>query len=158
MRKTNLFGIAIILLFALFSTQFAYGQMQMHNKKMGNHHKMMMEKLNLTAEQQDAIEQLMIAHQKKMVDLKADLEKKKLSLKELQLNTGYTRDEFLSKVTAINEAKNKIALAMANHKMDVYELLTDDQKKTFNEMGDFMGKMRENRMRMMRQEKMQRDF
>jgi len=158
MRKTNLFGIAIILLFALFSTQFAYGQMQMRDMNMGNHHKMMMEKLNLTAEQQDAIEKLMIAHQKQMVDLKANLEKKKLDLKELQLNTGYTRDEFLSKVSAINEAKNKIALAMANHKMDVYELLTDDQKETFNEMGDSMGKMMKNRMRMMKQEKMQRDF
>ncbi|GBD88128.1 periplasmic protein [bacterium BMS3Abin03] len=154
MRKTNLIGIALILFFALFSAQLVYGQMQMRNMKMGSHHKMMMKKLNLTEKQQATIEKLMISHQKQMVDLKADLEKRKLDLQELKLNTGYTRDEFLAKIGAINEAKNKIALAMANHKMDIYELLTVDQKKIFNEMGNMM----ENKMEMRKHEKMPRDF
>jgi len=41
-------------------------------------------------------------------------------------------------VKKISEAKNNIALAQANHKMDVYELLTDEQKDKWLKFGDRM--------------------
>lgn len=136
MRKLNLTGIAVILFIALISTQFVYGQMERRGMHQGSKHEMMMEKLNLTDSQQEAIRDLHFNHQNEMIDLKADLEKKKLAMQELKSRGNYTRDEFLNKVKSISNAKEKNALAMANHKMDVYELLTDDQRKIFNEMRD----------------------
>jgi len=136
MKKLNLAGTAVILFIALISTQFVYGQMEKHGMHQGFQHKMMMKKLNLTDSQQEAIQDLRFNHKNEMIDLKADLEKKKLALQELKSRGNYTRDEFLSKVKSISNAKEKNALAIANHKMDVYELLTDDQRKIFNEMRD----------------------
>ena len=100
------------------------------------------EKLNLTEEQQSAIEELKINNQKEMIDLKADLERKKLNMKELKSKGNYTRDEFLNGVQAVNISRNNIAVSKANNRMDIYELLTAEQKKTFDKMGDRSGKHR----------------
>ncbi len=141
------------IIFSLFTINAA-AQM-MGDFKPGSCKGMMIEKLNLTDQQQDAVEQLRIEHQRRMIDLKADLQKAKLDLKELKQNGNYTRDDFIAKVKAISEAKNNIALEMANHKMDIYELLTDEQKEIFNDlpMGSGCKKM------MMKKHKMMnRDF
>ena len=153
MRKLNLAGIAAILFIALISTQFSYGQMERRGMNQGDHHKMMMEKLNLTDTQKEAVEELHFSHKKQMIDLKSSLEKKKLDRQELFSNGNYTRDEYLSNVKAISDAKDKMALAKANHRMDVNELLTEEQRKTFDEMkcriGNRMkmGKMKHRKMR-----------
>ncbi|UCH66051.1 MAG: Spy/CpxP family protein refolding chaperone [Ignavibacterium sp.] len=100
------------------------------------------EKLNLTEEQQSTIEQLRIDNQKEMIDLKADLERKKLDMKELKSKGNYTREEFLNRVEAVNNSKNSISVAKANNRMDIYEILTPEQKKMFDDMGDRFGKHR----------------
>ena len=145
MRKLNLAGIAAILFIALISTQFSYGQMErrgMQRMQRGDHFKMMKEKLNLTDTQSEAVEELHFSHKREMIDLKADIEKKKLDMKELVSKGNYTRDEYLSKVKTINDAKEKMALAKANHRMDVYDLLTDEQRIIFNDMKCCMGNNR----------------
>jgi len=157
MRRLNLAGIAAILFIALISTQFSYGQMRGrgcyqsdHHKMMmqSDHHKMMMEKLNLTDTQKDAVEELHFSHKREMIDLKAALELKQLDKQELFSKGNYTRDDYLGKVTALSNAKDKMALAKANHRMDVYDLLTEEQRKTFDEMKGRMGnKMNMNKMK-----------
>ena len=134
MKKLNLAGIAVILFIALISTQFTYGQMERRGMQRGDHFKMMKEKLNLTDTQSEAVEKLHFSHKREMIDLKADLDRRKLDMKELMSSGNYTRDEYLIKVKAISDAKEKMALAKANHRMDVYDLLTDEQKVIFNEM------------------------
>ncbi|RKY95870.1 MAG: hypothetical protein DRQ13_06495 [Ignavibacteriae bacterium] len=151
MRRLNLAGIAAILFIAIISTQFSYGQMRgrgcyqsdHHNMMMqSDHHKMMMEKLNLTDTQKDAVEELHFSHKREMIDLKAALELKQLDKQELLNKGNYTRDDYLGKVTALSNAKDKMALAKANHRMDVYDLLTEEQRKTFDEMKGRMGNKR----------------
>jgi Spy/CpxP family protein refolding chaperone len=144
MRKLNLAGIAAILFIALISTQFSYSQMERGGMRLGDHHKMMMEKLNLTDTQKEAIEELHFSHKREMIDLKAALELKQLDKQELLSKGNYTRDDYLGKVTALSNAKDKMALAKANHRLDVYDLLTEEQRKTFDEMKGRMG----NRMNM----------
>ena len=100
----------------------------------------MMEKLNLTDEQKDKIQQLRIEHQKAMIDLRADMQKKKLALKELTAKGNYSRNDYLNLVNDINSARNKIEAARANHRMDVYSTLDDQQKKTFDKMPMMGGK------------------
>ena len=140
MKTKNLIGIVTVLVTFLFFSQYSFAQMNMNRHQRDCTPRKMKDKLNLTEGQQNAIEKLHFNHQNEMIDLRADLEKKKLELKELKMNGNYSRSDFINKVKAINDVKSQIAIARANHHMDVYELLTDEQKKIFNdEMDDFHG-------------------
>ncbi len=152
MRKLNLAGIATILFIVLISTQFGYGQMERRGMHQGNHYKMMKEKLNLTDTQSEAVEELHFSHKREMIDLKAALEQIKLDKNELLSKGNYTRDDFLNIVKAISDAKEKMALTKANHRMDVYDLLTEEQRKTFDEIKCCTGNRRH--MRKMKYRKM----
>ena len=140
MKKLNLAEIAVILFIALISTQFSYGQMERRGMHQGDHHKMMIDNLNLSDTQQEAVEELSFSDKRKMIELKADMEKNKLDMQELLSKGNYTRDDYLNTVKTINDAKEKIAFAKANHRMDVYDLLTEEQRKTFDEMQGRIGK------------------
>jgi Spy/CpxP family protein refolding chaperone len=158
MRRFNLAGIAAILFIVLISTQFSYGQMGRCGWHQGDHHNMMMEKLNLTDTQKEAVEELHFSHKKEMIDLKAALELKQLDKQELLSKGNYTRDKYLGKVTALSNAKDKMALAKANHRMDVYDLLTEEQRTTFNEIKCCMGNRMGVGMRKMRHRRMMDKF
>jgi hypothetical protein len=82
-----------------------------------------------------------------MVDLKANLQKKKLELAELKNKGNYTRESFIDKVEAINSAKNEIAIAQANFQMDIYQLLDDNQKKEWNKYSFNFGERKEKRIK-----------
>ncbi len=94
----------------------------------------MAEKLNLTDDQKDKIDQLRLKNQEEMIDLRADLQKKRLAVEQLRQKGDYSRSNYLDLVNGLNASRNKIAVAKANHRMDVYELLTDQQKEIFNRM------------------------
>ena len=109
------------------------------------------QKLNLTEEQQEKVDALRFDHQKEMIDLKANLETKEVEMAELKHNGNYTREEFLNKVNEIISARNEIALSLANHQMDVYQLLDDNQKKEWNKYSCNFGERRKKRfMKMMK--------
>ncbi len=153
MKKLNLAGIAVILFIALISTQFSYGQMERRGMHQGDHHKMMIDNLNLSDTQKEAVEELSFSHKREMIDLKAAMEKNKLDMQELLSKGNYTRDDYLNTVKTINDAKEKIAFAKANHRMDVYDLLTEEQRKTFDEMQGRIGnkmKMKKMKLRKMK--------
>lgn len=107
--------------------------------------------LNLSIEQQEKIDVLKINHQKEMIDLKANLERKKLEMAELRNKGNYTREEFLNKTNEIISARNKIAIAKANHQMDIYQILDENQKRIWNKFPANFNERREKRMiRMMK--------
>jgi Spy/CpxP family protein refolding chaperone len=107
------------------------------------------QQLNLSDEQQTKIDDMKLTHQKDMIDLKANLEKKELELRELKNKGVYTRDEYMNKVNDIISARNKIALSVANHHMDVYQILDENQKKEWNKMSHQFGERREKRVHRM---------
>ena len=104
----------------------------MDHDRMMNHDRMM-DQLNLTDEQKDKIEALRLQHKKEMVDLKAKLQKGEIALEEIRNKDSFTRNEIISAVENINKAKNDIALSMANHRMDIYDLLTAEQKEIWKD-------------------------
>ena len=108
------------------------------------------EKLNLSDEQVDKIEALQLSHRKEMINLKADVELKEVELDELKSTINFSRDAYLSKVKEIIAAKDKIAITQANHKMDIYQLLDDNQKKEWNKMSRMMHDRKHQMMRKMR--------
>lgn len=126
-----MFVLSTILLFSFLNPGdgFAQTKPKLHVK---NFKENMIEKLNLTEEQQDKISELRTKHQKEMIDLRAELQKKMIDKRELR-NSDLTRSELLSSVNEINEIKNQIAISRANHRMDVSELLTPEQRKIWQE-------------------------
>lgn len=147
--KFNLLSFAAILTLLMIS-QDILGQ-EMMVRKRDRDQMQIHQQLNLTIEQQEKIDILKINHQKEMIDLKANLERKKLEMVELRNKGNYTREEFLNKTNEIISARNKIALSKANHQMDIYQILDENQKRIWNKFSAHFGERREKRiMRMMK--------
>src|ERR1035437_509702 len=102
-------------------------------KDFEGHLKFMREKLHLTDQQASKIESLRSEHMKKMVDLKADLQKNMIDLKSIREKDNFTRADIISGVEKSNKIKNDMALAKANHLMDIWETFTPEQKKLVKE-------------------------
>ncbi len=128
----RLFEIALVLIIASAFSFTAYAQRDMHRAKAG-----FIKKLNLTDDQQDKMHALMEKHQKTMIDLKADLEKAVIDKRGLVRKGNIDRSKFLDAEDKITGIKNKISSERANHKMDIYELLTPEQKKKAEKMAQF---------------------
>ena len=131
-RFTGKNGILMFLtaLFVFVFIGFGFGQKQDHDRIQMRDN--IIKELNLSDEQQTKIGQMRLQNQKEMVDLKADLQKKKIELKELLQNGNYSRAEYMTKTDAIISAKNNIEIARAEHQLDIYESLDVDQQKTWN--------------------------
>ncbi len=116
------------------------GMERMH--KMGMFRAEMIKKLNLTDQQKQKIADLKVTFEKNMVDLRADLQKNKLDLKGLKVKGDLNRSDVIAAVEKINKSKNAISLAVTNHMLDVYEVLTPEQQKIWKESRfDMMGGM-----------------
>jgi len=137
--KTKILLLITILSFLSIQNIFA----QERNRQRDNCKQQCLNKLDLTDEQQEKIETMKLDHQMDMIDLKANLEKKKLELKELKNKGNYTREEYINDVEVINVAKDAIAILRANFKMDIYELLDAEQKKEWNELSFKSGERKE---------------
>jgi hypothetical protein len=151
MRPKLIFFAAVLTAFLISGNIFSQGfpggkkeKNEMWNKER------IKEKLNLSDEQVDKIEALQLSHRKEMINLKSDVELKEVELTELKSTINFTRDAYLNKVKEIIAAKDKIALAQANHKMDIYQLLDDNQKKEWNKMSGMMHDRKHKMMRKMR--------
>ena len=132
MKRILIVTTLLVFLLALASV-FTFAQQEREDRR--DHRRVkLIEMLNLTEEQQTQIEKIRFSHQEKMIDLKADVEKKELGLKELQSTANFNRNDYIAKVEEIISAENKIKLEQANHHMDVYELLDTEQKETWNKM------------------------
>ena len=152
--KSRIFAI-IAITATLLIVQNLFAQGMMSSRKDGKQFPMF-QKLNLTEEQQDQISTLRLNHQMAMIDLKANLEKRKVEMAELKNNGNYTREEFINKVVAINSARDQIPLLKANFQMDVYQILDDTQKARWNKCSEFLGERNEKQMmRQMRENKVE---
>lgn len=87
--------------------------------------------LNLTDTQQQKIKDLRLTHQEEMIKLRSEIDLKQLEIKKMFNNSDVSRSKYLSAVDDLSAVRNKLSQARANHKMDIYELLDDDQKKEF---------------------------
>lgn len=105
------------------------------------------DKLDLTEEQETKLDNLRNKHQKEMIDMKAELEKAQLDLKNLTKDGSFVRADFLAAHKKTQALRNKIGDSWANHRMDMFEVLTKEQREKFadikdNFCNDFRGKKR----------------
>lgn len=139
--------IAVIAVGIIISSQNIFAQEMLQKKQ--QFRDQIHKQLNLTDDQQTKIDELKLAHKKEMIDLKANLDKKELALAELKNKGNYSREDFLNKINDVITARNKIAISFANHQMDVYEQLDENQKKEWNKISGEFGEHREKRVNRM---------
>lgn len=138
---------ALLISGNLFSQEFRQGNRERDEFR---NRERIQEKLNLSDEQVNKIEELKLSHRKEMIGLRADVEKKEVELEELKNSLNFSRDAYLNKINEIISGKNKIELARANHQMDVYQLLDDKQKQEWNKMTRMMHERKHKVVRKMR--------
>ena len=154
--KSKLFVLLSILLVFLisgnvFSQEFRQGNRERDEFRNKDR---IQEKLNLSTKQVDKIEALKLSNRKEMIGLRAEVEKKEVELEELKNTLNFSRDAYMNKINEIISAKNKTELAGANHQMDIYQLLDDNQKQEWNKMTRMMHERKHKVVRNMRD----RDF
>ena len=131
--KRTLIIITLLSFLIVIAGAFTFAQKQRENRG-ENKRERIIEKLNLTDEQQTQIEGICFTHQKIMIDLRADAEKKDLGLKELQSTANFSRSDYITKVEEVISTENEMKVERANHHMDVYELLDTEQRETWTKM------------------------
>jgi Spy/CpxP family protein refolding chaperone len=132
MKKYSSLFIIIILLSSVFTTK-VFAQPLIFDKDFIFLPKFLIDKLNLTETQEEKFEELQYKHQKIMIELRAELQQKILELKKYKSEGNLKRSKFIDLTNNILEVRNKIALARANHLMDIYEILDETQRKILDD-------------------------
>ncbi len=101
----------------------------------------MMDMPGLTDAQREQIQSLRIKHLKEVMPLETDLRIKNLELAMLWQAEKLDAKQIVTKVKEIGELRNKLELARVNHQIEIYNLLTPEQRKAFR-LGMGRGMMR----------------
>lgn len=142
MKNVKYLVLTIMLSLILSSASFP----QMGNRAPrdnNNMREMMIEKLQLTPEQEKTITALRLQHQEKLVDLNAELKKSELQKAKLLSGDVVNRNDLLNNAKEIGQIKEKIAAERINHQMDVYDNLDANQRLIWKDMmlkGNWMQK------------------
>lgn len=123
--------LAIELAAQPFGRGWGQGKCQFPGERIGA-------QLNLTESQMEKVSEIILKHQSEMIDNRSQVEKNMLEMKEMRLKGTLNRKAYLDLVEKNNSIRNKMRVARANKEMDIYELLTDEQKKQWNNK-PFMG-------------------
>lgn len=134
MFKTKLFWLLSLSLTILTVSLAQTQEKKVFKFKKGEPFKWLYkDNLKLTDAQEKKFEDLDLQFEKKMIDLRADLEKSRLMKRELIKKGNFSKSDYLAAEEKIIQAENKIQMEKAKLKMDKYELLDEKQRKTFLE-------------------------
>lgn len=87
--------------------------------------------LNLTDEQREKFDDLDLQHEKKMIDLRAELDKSRLMKREVTKKGNFNKNDYIAAEEKIMQAENKIHMEKVKLKMEKYSLLDEKQRKNF---------------------------
>jgi len=88
--------------------------------------------LELSDDQMVKIKEINFAHQNIMIDLKANLEKAHLKMRQTKQADDASKASVLAIAKELNAIKGKMAEAKINHQFDVKAVLTADQLEKWN--------------------------
>lgn len=107
------------------------------------------EDLKLTDEQLTKFNDIRYAHQKQMIDLKAEIQKNRLEAKKMMADNNINSDKLLKLTEANNNLRSQIHISKVNMWLDIYKILNKDQQeiwtKHFANMGERFGERMHNR-------------
>ncbi len=133
-------SVVVILFSSILWAQKPHMCEKMHKGTREMKHKEMpgkiekLDELGLTDEQLKSIQNLRLDFIKKTANTKAQLEIKQAELKALWAESEPTKDAILKKIKEISDLKGEIAMSRAEMKLEIYKILTPDQKKKLKEI------------------------
>jgi len=92
------------------------------------------DKLNLSPQQINQIDQLRDQHLKKMSDYRNELSKLAIDLRSEWRNLNPDKKKIESLVNKMSEIRSKMSQDRVNHWFDIYNLLDEKQKEKFREL------------------------
>lgn len=139
--KQMIFSLAIFAIALLITTETAYSQRMRMEQRLD-----CITELNLTDAQKDKIADIRTKHDKQMIDMRADLQKSILEKREYMRRKNIDRNKYLQLEDNIDKLRSKIRTAGSSMKMDVYDVLDDNQKSIWSDQYcRYYGKERPNR-------------
>ncbi len=137
MKRTAL-AIAVLLL--VLST--ALGQQGLGDGKWWKRPRVV-QSLGLTAEQSSELEKIFAKSRPKLIDLKADLEKKQFAYEQVMSADKVDRQDVEAKIEAREQARAKLQKELALMEIDMKQVLTPEQRERVSQFRE------ENRQRLM---------
>ena len=93
--------------------------------------------LDLTDDQQTKVDALRVTHLKATQEKRDQLMEKEVKLNSLLNDATIDKKEVEKMVSDIGDLKSELMLARINHRMEVRELLNDEQKVKFDMMSNY---------------------
>jgi len=95
---------------------------------------------DMTPEQLEKIDVLRAAHMKTVMPIRTDIQVAEIELDALWRAEKLDAKKIVAKVNEIGGLRQKLELAMVNHRIDMYNLMTPDQRKAMRKMHMGMGR------------------
>jgi Spy/CpxP family protein refolding chaperone len=89
---------------------------------------------DLTSEQMDKFDALRVAQMKTVLPIRTDIQVAEIELDALWRADKLDAKKIVAKVSEIGGLRQKLELAMVNHRIDMYNLMTPDQQKAMRKM------------------------
>jgi len=89
---------------------------------------------DLTPDQMDKMDAMRVTHLKTVLPIRTDIQVAEIELDALWRADKLDHKKIIAKVTEIGGLRQKLELAMVNHRIDTYNLLTPDQQKAVRKM------------------------
>lgn len=144
--KYNFVSLSIVLIVLLITAGAVAQPMKHGGKSMDG---CRFNGLNLTEVQQQKIDALKENHFNEVSKLRDELDKMRIDKRAMMRADKLDKNSILELTKKMSELKGKIALAGETFRMNVYELLTDEQKQDFKKMGPRHERMEKRMMRHM---------
>jgi len=134
----NFKGITVGVLVLALAASVPLMSQKASNQKPMMHQKMQQDmmcqsQLNLTPEQQEKIQKMKLQFQKEMLTLQTELKTKMLDLRALMTEKADSA-QINAKINEIADARAALQKKAYAHHMEIRNVLTDEQKKTFDSM------------------------
>jgi periplasmic protein CpxP/Spy len=133
--KNHFLGAAIILLVFIFAAEAA-SQPFGRGRGQGRGDGSCFTNLNLTQDQQDKVNQIRDNHFSEVNKMRDELDRLRIDKRSMMRQTDLNRNDYLNLEKKMSALREKIHLANADFRMNVYELLDADQKEQFSK-GNF---------------------
>ncbi|MEO0070820.1 MAG: Spy/CpxP family protein refolding chaperone [candidate division WOR-3 bacterium] len=136
MKKLTKLNCLLVIAGALVFTGWAMAQEPKEEPALEEHPPMMMPPLglmdlpNLTDAQREQIQALRIKHLKEILPIETEVRIKEIELDALWQAEKFDAKEIIAKVKEIGELKNKLELARVKQRIEIYKILTPEQRKT----------------------------
>jgi protein CpxP len=146
-RKNAMRSILLALLLLIASGAVLYAQPGGRGERGRPDLREQMEKLDLTPEQKAALRDIRVAMRKQMIDLRADLQKKRLEIGERMQEDAADRNTVEGLTREIADIQVRQKMLLFDSRQDIMKLLSEEQRQKFRDMERQGQTMRRERMK-----------